>query len=70
MPAVRRRACTLFRGGRIEQKPFAWSRRRQNAALVEQSAAASQALERQAQAMDERMTSFCFDDAQAASGAN
>ena len=42
----------------------------QNAAPVEQSAAAALALERQAPAMDEGVTFFRYDDAQAASGAN
>ena len=41
-----------------------------NAVPVEHSAAAALALERQAPAMDEGVTFFRYDDAQAASGAN
>jgi hypothetical protein len=52
-------------------EPFAQSQAAsQNAAPVEQSAAAAQAPERQAPVMNERKIFFCYDDAQAASGAN
>ena len=42
----------------------------QNVAPVEQGAAAALALERQAPTMDEGVTFFCYDDAQAAICAN